>query len=403
MRVLHVVPSLLPGSGGPSRTVPELCRALVSAGTHVSLLSTHVSAKELTLDPSQAPYEVMLIPAAAGTLTGARQVYETVRQRSGEFDLVHIHSLWNSVVTSAAAACRKTGIPYILAPRGMLSDACLHQHRYRLKRAYSWAYDRRTVEGAARLHFLNEDEARSSRSSWFRQPEYFIARNGIELNLPNSTEVFLDRFPSLKGRRIMLFLGRLHAIKGLDLQLQALERLAPKFPDLVWVLMGPDDGEWERIKGLARAANLEVHVNWVGPEMGPERFSAIAGADVLVQTSLYECQSTTVNEALAVGVPLVVTDSINYNEVQTAGAGIVVMRDADQLANAIEATLQTDDKGEAMRAAGRRFAARELAWPAIAGLVNTAYEDVMSSCSHRNKAPDVWRETLPASSGPTLN
>jgi glycosyltransferase involved in cell wall biosynthesis len=392
MRVLHVIPSLLPESGGPSRTVPELCRALAAQGTNVTLISTHVPGNGLTIDPKQEPYEVVLFPAADGSLAGARQMHRAITERSTEFDLIHIHSLWNLGVTFAAAAARKAGLPYVLAPRGMLSDACLRQSSYSLKRAYARGYDHRTVEGAIRLHFLNADEQRASQNNWFRYPAYFVARNGVDLNIEGVRPgLFRARFPELVDRRIMLFLGRLHAIKGLDLQLQALERLIPKYPDLIWLLVGPDDGEWPRLNALIQRSGLEANVKWIGPLMGDERFSALADADVLLQTSLYECQSMTVNEALAVGVPLVVTDSINYGDVQSAGAGFVVRRNAGELANAMDSILSSRDGSTAMRDAGRRFAADELSWPKIAAAINSAYVEAIAGVT--NQLQDAWDKT----------
>jgi glycosyltransferase involved in cell wall biosynthesis len=393
MNILHVVPSLVPESGGPSRSVAELCRTLAGHGAEVTLFSTNVPGSPITIDPKQERYEVKLFPAGKGSLAGARQINKAIRQRAGDFDLIHVHSLWNFTVTLAAAAARKAKIPYVLAPRGMLSEACLRQHRYALKRAYAGTFDRETVEGAARLHFLNEDEWRSSQSRWFQNPEHFLAPNGIDLN-ENSVRPgsFREQFPELDGRRIMLFLGRLHPIKGLDLQLEALERLKPKYPDLIWLLVGPDEGEWRRLDSLIKKMGLAANVKWMGPVMGDDRLAALVDADVLLQTSLYECQSMTVNEALAVGVPLVVTDSINYSAVETSGAGFVVKRDAAELAAAIDAILQAPDKREEMRIAGRRFANAELSWSRIGSIVQAAYNEAIQGLIDRDEGHEVRHE-----------
>jgi glycosyltransferase involved in cell wall biosynthesis len=378
MRILHIIPSLLPESGGPSRAVPELCRALGETGIQVTLFSTHARGHKLSVEPSAEPYEIVLFPAKNGSLTGARQIGKAIKDRVSDFDLIHIHSLWNLAATWAADAARDANIPYVVSPRGMLSETCLRQRHYVLKHAYAWALERRTVQAAARLHFLNADEFRASRNGWFKNPRHFIAANGVKLD-PDSTkpDLFRARVPEFENRRVMLFLGRLHGIKGLDLQLQALQQLIPKHPDLIWLLIGPDGGEWRRLKSLIRQAGLEAHVKWMGPIMDDVRYSALAAADVLLQTSFYECQSMTVNEALAVGVPLVVTDSINYAEVESAGAGYVVRRDPAEVARAVESILESSDGGAAMRSAGRRFAADKLAWPRIAATVKLAYGEAI--------------------------
>jgi glycosyltransferase involved in cell wall biosynthesis len=392
MKVLHVVPSLLPESGGPARIVAELCRALAAAGTDVTLFSTHLEGAELTIDPSREIFEVVLFHAADGAFTGARQIYKAIKRRAHEFDLIHIHSLWNFPVTLAALAARQAKIPYVIAPMGMLSEVCMRQRHYALKRAYSWAFDRRTVEGAARMHFANPEELKTLHQGWLRYPKHFFARNGTEVGratpVPGS---FRRRFPELADRRIMLFFGRLHAIKGLELQLQALERLIPKYPDLMWVLVGPDGGDSERLHAQVRAAGLDAYVKWVGPIMGDERFAAMSDADVLVHTSLYECQSMTINEALAVGVPLVVTDSVNFCEVQTSGAGYVVKRDAEELAKAIDSILETPEKHEEMRNAGRRFAAAELSWPKIALHLSEMYSEVQAEVENKGRVHEAGK------------
>jgi glycosyltransferase involved in cell wall biosynthesis len=100
----------------------------------------------------------------------------------------------------------------------------------------------------------------------------------------------------------------------------------------------------------------------------------------------------TVNEGLAVGVPLVVTDSINYSEVQSSGAGYVVGRDAAELANAIDAILQAPDKSKEMRIAGRRFANEQLSWIRVASLVNDAYSDVIEGFGNQVKNREVLRD-----------
>jgi glycosyltransferase involved in cell wall biosynthesis len=119
--------------------------------------------------------------------------------------------------------------------------------------------------------------------------------------------------------------------------------------------------------------------------MGNERFAALADANVLMQTSLYECQSMTVNEALAVGVPLVVTNSINYGEVESAGAGYVVKRNPIELANAIDSILESPEGDMAMREAGRRFAAKELSWPKVAQRLNMAYSEMLLTAPDHQK------------------
>jgi glycosyltransferase involved in cell wall biosynthesis len=122
---------------------------------------------------------------------------------------------------------------------------------------------------------------------------------------------------------------------------------------------------------------LEGHAQWLGPLMGEERFAALADSDVVVQTSFYECHSMTVGEAMAVGTPLVITDTVNRPEVEHAGAGRIVSRDTGELAAAIEEILRSSEHAELMRSAGRQFAAQHMSWERIADDVNAAYHKII--------------------------
>lgn len=384
MKVLHVIPTLDPESGGPSRSIPELCRALAESGVEVTLYSTRSRAGELTINPETEPYEIALFSSRAGRYGAARKMSAEIKSRANRFDLIHIHSIWNPVVTLAASAARLSKTPYILAPRGMLDAFCLRRRRT-LKRVYAALFDRLTVEKANRLQFMNEYEAASSQNDWFRLPQYFISPNGIDLKIAETERgAFRRNHPDLRDKQIMLFLGRLHAIKGLDLQLQALSRLVEKHPDLMWVLIGPDAGEWRRLKSKAESAGLDSHVRWIGPISGPERFSALADANVVLQTSFYEGHSMTVNEALAVGAPLVITDTVHRDEVERSGAGLVVRRDAGELAAAVDNILRAPDKGESNRISGRSFANEHLDWRRIVAGLTEVYGNVISGCQQAN-------------------
>jgi glycosyltransferase involved in cell wall biosynthesis len=353
------------------------------------LYATCEPGKPLTIEPESEPYEVSLFSSKAGLTGASLKLAKQIASGSKRYDLVHIHSLWNQVATCAAAAARRARLPYVLSPRGMLDQVCLERRRT-LKRLYAMLFERRTIEGAALLHFLNDAEAESPRVKWFRFPGHFVASNGIGLTTSAVERgEFRRRFPGLKDRRLMIFLGRLHPIKGLDLQLQALSLLVRNDPRVLWLLIGPDDGEWQRLRKAIQGMGLEEHAQWLGPMMGQERLSALADADVVVQTSLYECHSMAVGEAMALGAPLVITDTVNRPEVERVGAGRVVSRDAAELARAIEEIFQSPERARLMREAGRRFAAQYLDWANIAHNMNAVYNELLYGSSMTGEADAV--------------
>ena len=368
MRVLHLVPSLEPATGGPSRSVPALCRALHTAGVDVELYAFRRKGTTVTVSAQDAAFPIRWLTP----LPGSRQLptvsyYRQLLRNIPSFDLVHLHSLWNPTISVAAAACRRVGVPYMISPRGMLQEGALRRRRT-LKTVYYRLWEHRTLESARAFHFLTEAEAADSRSLLNGHTPYFVVPSGTDLGLAKGIQpgAFRARYPFLQGKRILLFLGRLHWSKGLELQAQALARLIKDFPHLVWVLVGPDGGEYHRLFRRICTMGLRDYVFWTGLLPRAACLEALVAADVLLLTSRHEAHSMAMNEALAVGVPLVITDTVQFDEVGASGAGYVVRWDADHLAVAIAEILNHPKQAHQMRVAGRRLAAERLAWPKVA-------------------------------------
>jgi glycosyltransferase involved in cell wall biosynthesis len=217
------------------------------------------------------------------------------------------------------------------------------------------------------VRFLNEAERAMSLLTYIRLGQSFVLPNGVDL--PTST---LDRrkgrlmWPQFGEGPVMTFMGRLHQIKNLGLQLEVLRLLLPKFPTLRWVLIGPDDGELDALLTAARRHGIQDHVVWLGPIFSSDRFLALAGSDLLLQTSVHETHSMSVNEALAVGVPVVATESVNFPEVGQVGAGFVVPPDATVVADHVAKILADQELGREMGCRGREYARTKLSWGGIA-------------------------------------
>ena len=378
MKVMHVIPDLSPKSGGPSRSVPALCQHLARCGVDVCLVAGRNEDADGPDEP-EAPGVNVLEFQHDRHLTVERGLKRLLTQQAGQADLVHIHSIWNATSSTAAAAARQMGVPYLIAPRGMLHAHCLRRSRWK-KRAYWWLVERASLRHAAGLHFLNKAERDGARLGATAGKPTFVVPNGVDADGLSrlGRGAFRAQHPFLRDRRILLFFGRLHPIKNLPLQMEAFALLAHKMDDLVWVLAGPDDGEWAAIRARSRALGLEDRVLWTGMLAGERRFSALADADVVLMTSHYECHSMTVNEALAIGRPILITHSCNFDEVAEVGAGCAVDSDAEQVAAGIERILGSPALASQMSEAGRRFAGRRLDWPRVARRMLEAYRSLVA-------------------------
>ncbi len=378
LRVLHIVPSLDPDSGGPARSVPALCAALHALGIHVTLCTFDHIQERL---PTDQPFPIIRFSSWPGT----RQVptlsyYKQMGKTAQGFDLVHLHSLWNVSVSLSSSVCRKLSTPYVITPRGMMQGGATNR-----KRLAKWLYfqliERKTIRNAACFHFLTQEEARQSQRYLPASMPTCVVPNGIEITSLDKTKrnAFKQTFPGLRDKRIALYLGRLHETKGLALQMAAFERLAKDFSDLVWVLVGPDQGERVRISAWAQEQRLGDRVVFTGLLPHERSMEALADADVLLFSSIagHEGQPMAVTEALGLGVPIVMTESVGVPELGKARSAVVVPSSIDAFANAIAQLLRNPDEAFTLRQTARQYAREHLAWPKVAEAMIQVYDGVL--------------------------
>jgi glycosyltransferase involved in cell wall biosynthesis len=380
MRVLHVVPSLDPATGGPARSVPALCRALQAEGIELALYTFRPASGPVTVSSGETYPITYFKPFSTSRQFPSVNFYRRLRRDVLEYDLVHLHSLWNPAISLAALCCRRARVPYLLSPRGMLQSGAVRRSQ-RLKSAYYRLWERETVGRAHTLHFFTESEAEDSEPFMSPQTSFTVIRNGVDPDALKDVVAGQLRkaYPSLHGKRIALFLGRLHWSKGLELQADALALLVREFPDLVWVLVGPDEGEWAHLSEQLARLGLTRHVLWTGPLPQIRCLEALRDADIFLLTSRHEAHSMAMNEALITGVPICLTDTVRFNEIEACGAGRVVPASAKALANAVAGILNDPACAARMREAGRRLASEQLAWPKVARAMIEVYEKILAS------------------------
>jgi len=388
--VLHVVPSLDPATGGPARSVPGLCEALATEGLDVALWAFRRPGAPVTAEAWSSPSPIEYFEPVVGThelptTTYCRRLWAVLPT----YDLVHLHSLWNGVSTLTAWACRRRGTPYVLSPRGMLQSTSVGRGRL-LKRVYYSLLERHTISGSGALHFVSQVEATESATYLAPEARRFIIPNGVAVARAQDrgTEkgAFLRAHPSLQGRRIVLFVGRVHWSKGLWLQAEALPTLIQRVPRATWVLLGPDAGERARLEAWLADKGLQGHVYWAGEVPHAQVMAALADADVFVLTSLHEAQSVALSEALGAGTPIVSCAAAAFADLDQAGAAAIVPRDPAALAGVVAEILENPTRAHALGKAARRFATDVLSWPCIARDMRRGYEEVLAASPRLRRA-----------------
>ncbi|HQR06094.1 MAG TPA: glycosyltransferase [Gemmatales bacterium] len=353
LRVLHVVPNINLKQGGPARSVLALIEALRRVeGLQLSLATA--SSEELVEHPLQISGRWSLINAAS------RPVLEQAIQQS---DLVELHSIWNGVISYAGKTARLMNKPYIYTPHGMLDPYCLRSRSW-LKKIWAISGEERNIAGARGFHVLSEEEKSGILQArpYLSGKKFVVSPNGVDVQrMDQPAGVMNNKFPDTLGRKVVLFLGRLDVIKGLELPLQAIASMEPHQRPMI-LLVGPDFGDEGRLKKLAATLGIAPWVIFAGPVYGDDRFSLLAEADLVGLTSHYECNSVTATEALAVGGAVLATEGSSLRHAALAGAAKVVPRTAEAYAKALHDLLYDERQLRNLRKSARLYAQRQLNW-----------------------------------------
>jgi glycosyltransferase involved in cell wall biosynthesis len=336
---LNVASHLDPRFGGIAKMLPEFCAAVSNGrGCTASLLGFCEESERSSLGGHAFIDAETMSPGKLAWLAGARR--KLLSGKLARFDGVHIHGLWEEHTFAAVRAARTAGKPYIVSAHGMLEPWALRNKRWK-KVIYSWLAERRNLSGAACLHALTEAEARDYRRYGVKAPIAIIP-NGVRVHEGARPELFLDAFPALKGQRLILFLGRVHHKKGLDLLVDAWKQLAARADDAHLVIAGPDfENTRASIERRIQELGIASSVTFTGMLTGELKWSALAACELFVLPSYSEGLSVSVLEALGMQKPVIVTDACNISEVQERGCGWVTTPDAAPIAAALSEFLRT--------------------------------------------------------------
>jgi len=319
MKIVHVVPSLSPAAGGPTRAVLQLTDALAASDAAQVRLITQ-SAVGHAIASSNSPLVGRLVGDSRNGLTLAlglpgRRVL-TAALNAQLPDLLHANGIWHPLNHWCASTARRRGIPLVIHPRGMLEPWALAWKGGKKRLALA-LYQRRDLESAALLVATAEKEAEHFRQFGLRQPIALVP-NGIDLQGALSyCTVLRER---AQGIRRALFLGRIHPVKGLVNLMEAWASVAPAGWHLQ--LAGPDaDGHLGEIRRLSRRLGISEQVQYLGELDDAAKWAVYRQAELFVLPSFTENFGVVVAEALAAGLPVITTTGTPWQDLQTYGCG----------------------------------------------------------------------------------
>lgn len=326
LKILQLVHTLDPSVGGVAAAVLGLSRGMAKCGHKVEIV---------VLDDINSPWlrDIDMPVHALGVgLTSYRyssKLLPWLKENGGNFDKVIVNGIWQYLSFAAWRRYAKSSLPYFVFPHGMLDP--WFKETFPLKHFKKWLYwpwaDYRVLRDAAAVIFTAEEERLLARKSfWLYRVREKVSPLGVDALPPVSSEGrenFFQRFPQLRDKRMLLFLGRLHPKKGCDLLIEAFAQLTDH--SFTLVLAGPDQVGWQAsLQQRVADLNLQSRVVFTGMLEGEMKQAALELADAFVLPSHQENFGMAVVEALAVGLPVLISNRINiWREVDQDGAGYV--------------------------------------------------------------------------------
>lgn len=303
----------------------------------------------------------------------------TSLRRSIEWaDVVHLHGVWDLLLLKAAAIARKAGVPYVIAPHGMLDPWSLAQSYLKKKLALRLTHHK-MISAAAAMHALNDTEMRLWYPLGIKVP-VAVCANGIHVHdVPATDAARLSHLRERLGavdKDVILFLGRLHHKKGLDILAKAFSIVAKQRPTAMLVVAGPDDGALKPFMFAVDSAGVTGRLRILGPIFGDEKYDLMRLAKVFCLPSRQEGFSLAILEALACGLPVVISRDCHFDEVAEAGVGRVGELDPGWFAEQIVWILEHDSARQEMSMRAAPWIEKNYTWEKI----NNQLIDLYRSC-----------------------
>ncbi len=381
MKVLHICSALEFAAGGVAKVIDELTEHLFKKGVAGSIfVTTRRDGREGSFKPEGVEVTAFQQSCVAKLYSGHTWRLRDVLQKTiANFDIVHIHGAWHYPQYAAYRAAKKSGIPYIVTTHGAYNPWALNFKKLR-KMIYKVLVQKRILQEAAAIHAITNEEVKHIRALGVDTPVFMIP-NGIDLedfrSLPQRVE--LERlYPDLCRKKIMLFLGRIHPIKGLDLLCRAFAEVARVREDIRLLIVGPDnDGYGIQLKKMLEDEGVLDKVVFTGMLIGREKMAALNSADFCAIPSYSEGHSIVTLEAMACGLPVIITHGCNFPEVADFESGIIIEPDVDQLTEAMARLLDNPELRKEMGENGRRLVADKFIWDKAADDMIELYKSVL--------------------------
>jgi len=355
MKILMIIPYYVPAYsyGGPVTVVKGLAEHLVMSGNKVTVLTTDVLDNDeriVKLHEVINGVEVIRFRNISNNMAKNYNLYLPIGMTSwlksyiNNYDLVHCHDFFTWLNYWACFFCRKYKVPYILQPHGCLSNTSI-KSRFLFLKKLLLSFFKKTVQGAKFIIALAEKESDEIKTIYEEcNDNICIIPNGIEISQIDKIEQINlhDRFNIPQKHKIIIYLGRIQYIKGLDISIQALANLKDKLL-FTFLIVGPDEGEKPGLIKLIEEKGLSNKVIFTGILSGENKIATLKGADLFLLNSRSEGFGMTIIEACASNIPVLISNNCPIVEIELFQAGRITSNSIKDVSNNLNEMLENDD------------------------------------------------------------
>jgi glycosyltransferase involved in cell wall biosynthesis len=370
MKVLMLTPYLGSIYGGPSKVVKELAQEISHLGIKVDIVTTNANSSSNLDSPIdtwilEKYYRVQYFSCWHRhdfiiSLPLANWLFHNVIN----YDVVHTHTIFSPLISFAHWVCKVHQVPYIITPHGMLEPWALSYKAWK-KQFYYALCETFAFKGASAFQVLTAAEANNVKSLGLTCPS-IVVPNGIhckEFELLQRPEMFYEHFPSTRHKDLILFLGRIDPKKGLDLLAPAFASVHRQFPQSHLVVAGPDIiGFLPTVQAYFSQAGCLDAVTFTGMITGSLKSAALAAASFYVAPSYSEGFSMSVLEAMASGLPCVITTGCNFPEATREQAVYIVNINTDEITKALIQCFSAPGEARKIGERARNFVFQNYTW-----------------------------------------
>jgi glycosyltransferase involved in cell wall biosynthesis len=340
MKILHVSGSVNPEYGGVSEAVYQIGGGLLAQGIESDIVSLDPVSSSWVRDDR---FHHVMLGKGLGSYGYNPELLFWLRENVSQYHHVIVHGLWMYHGFAVRKVCLEVNVPYSVYPHGML-DPYFKNHfpLKHLKKRLIWPFSEyRTLRDANMVLFTCEEEKISARESFSR----YLANErvgGLGIEDPKRDAVkyredFFKRYPHLKGRRLFLFLGRIHPKKGCDILIRSFVERAEVCEDIILLMVGPDSVGWKNELLKLIPKSLMERVLWMGMLRDDEKWEVFCASELFVLPSHQENFGISVVEAMACSLPVLISDKVNiYREISIEKAGFVCSDTFEELDKAMK-------------------------------------------------------------------